>query len=277
LIYFPSLSYSTVVVTIKTSILISYYRIFGHVLRTRYFIYVLLAASWAWGIANFFALLFQCTPIDKAWHPEKPGHCIQFIPFLWGTSITNFIIDWLILAVPIAPVLKLRLPRTQKILVGLSFLCGSLACIASTVRSAKTAEFDPTDLGITDYEASVWIFAEPPLAVISCCLPFLSRLFGTRALQGIRRVRNYVSRGTSNSMTPLPDHDSSRETGQGSFSASARSGSKPYSHIRKVTTTTMESRAASAEAHEMELYKVSITRPQNSASAGRPDSQSSLV
>jgi hypothetical protein len=149
LIYFPSLSYSTVVVTIKTSILISYYRIFGHVLRTRYFIYVLLAASWAWGIANFFALLFQCTPIDKAWHPEKPGHCIQFIPFLWGTSITNFIIDWLILAVPIAPVLKLRLPRTQKILVGLSFLCGSLACIASTVRSAKTAEFDPTDLGST--------------------------------------------------------------------------------------------------------------------------------
>lgn len=114
------------VVLIKASILFSYKRIFGYVKTTRYHIYILLALSWSWGITVFLTCLFQCTPIDEAWLPEKPGHCIETIPFLWGNSISNFVIDWMILAVPIIPVLKLQLPSTKRFLVSLSFLCGSL-------------------------------------------------------------------------------------------------------------------------------------------------------
>jgi hypothetical protein len=126
MIYWPELGYTIVVVLIKTSILFSYLRIFGHVRTTKFYIYTLLALSWGWGIGVFLVGVFQCTPIKKAWQPELPGHCIKTIPFLWGNSISNFIIDWLILAVPVFPVLKLQLPRTQKILVGASFLCGAL-------------------------------------------------------------------------------------------------------------------------------------------------------
>lgn len=126
LIYFPVLSYTLVVVFIKTSILYSYKNIFGHVKMTRYHIYILLGLTWAWGIGSFLPALFQCSPIDKAWLPMKPGHCIGIMPYLWATSISNFVIDWLILAVPISPVLKLHLPPTQKLLVGLSFMCGSM-------------------------------------------------------------------------------------------------------------------------------------------------------
>ena len=126
MIYFPELNYTIVVVLIKTSILYSYKRIFGHVKTTKYHIYALLALSWAWGVAFFLTIVFQCTPVDKAWMPEKPGYCIPIVPFLWGNSISNFIIDWMILLVPVVPVLKLHLPMTQKILVALSFLFGSL-------------------------------------------------------------------------------------------------------------------------------------------------------
>lgn len=126
MIYFPELNYTIVVVLIKTSILFSYKRIFGHVKATKYHIYALLGLSWAWGIAFFLTITFQCNPIDKAWIPEKPGHCIPIVPFLWGNSISNFIIDWMILLVPVIPVLKLQLPMKQKVLVGLSFLFGSV-------------------------------------------------------------------------------------------------------------------------------------------------------
>jgi hypothetical protein len=126
MIYWGELGYSISVVLIKTSILFSYLRIFGHLQQTKLYIYVLLALSWAWGIGVFFTSIFQCRPIRKAWNPALPGHCIETIPLLWGTSISNFIIDWLVLAVPIYPVLKLQLPRTRKILVFLSFFCGAL-------------------------------------------------------------------------------------------------------------------------------------------------------
>lgn len=124
--FWPELGYTILVVLVKTSILFSYKRIFGHIKSTRLHIYALMALAWGWGIAVFFTCVFQCTPIDKAWQPQKPGHCIETIPFLWGNSISNFVIDWMILAVPIVPIWKLQMAPAQKSLVALSFLLGSL-------------------------------------------------------------------------------------------------------------------------------------------------------
>ncbi|KAI0810571.1 hypothetical protein GGR55DRAFT_695275 [Xylaria sp. FL0064] len=202
LVYFPSLSYTITAVLIKTSILYSYKRIFGSAKVTRYHIYVLLGLTWSWGIAFALSTIFQCDPIDRAWLPDKPGHCISTGPYTWGNTASNFVLDWLILAVPIIPVRKLLLPRAQKVLVALSFLFGSLACIASTVRFATTKPFDTKNIGIWDYEGSLWVYLEAPLAVISCCLPFLRRLFGENVVKlldmaAIRRKMNSVDESGS--------------------------------------------------------------------------------
>ncbi|KAJ4303193.1 hypothetical protein N0V90_002086 [Kalmusia sp. IMI 367209] len=272
MIYWPELGYTIVVVLIKTSILLSYKRIFGHVTQTKYHIYILLGLSWGWGIAVFFACVFQCSPIKKAWMPEIPGHCIKTIPFLWGNSISNFIIDWLILAVPIKPVLKLHLPPTQKVLVALSFLCGALACIASTIRSAMTASFDPSNIGISDYHASIWVFAEPPLATISCCLPFMTRLFGAKVVKGLRNMTNRATKGsTNNSYGNTPSNNSTALTGKFETSQAIRVPSTdgredllpPPSQIRKVTVTTVKSRELRNEEHEMGSYR-SVAAPAKS-------------
>ncbi|KAI0190902.1 hypothetical protein EV127DRAFT_429258 [Xylaria flabelliformis] len=189
----PELSYPILISTIKLSILVSYKRIFNRDKRTLIHIYVLMAFSCSWGIAVFFTFLFQCWPIEKTVNPFIEGHCFEFIPFLWAISVINFTIDWLILAIPIVPVWRLQMSRTQKMLATASFALGSLACIASTVRSATTSVLDPEDYSGSYFPATIWIWVEPNVGIVSACLPYFSKLFGARALAAINRAKHAAS------------------------------------------------------------------------------------
>ena len=122
----PELSYPVLVSSIKMSVLFSYKRIFGHYKWTRIHVYCLMFLSCGWGIAVFFTFLFQCWPISKAWNTQLGGTCIEFVPFLWANSVINFVIDWLVLAVPIVPVWHLQMNRVKKALVGGTIALGSL-------------------------------------------------------------------------------------------------------------------------------------------------------
>jgi hypothetical protein len=106
-----------VVALIKTSILFSYKGTFGHMKRYEYYTYALLGLSWGRGIAVFCTCIFQVSAIKKTWMPEVLRYFIEVIPFLLGNSMPNFITDWMILAVPTVPVLRLYLPTGQRILV----------------------------------------------------------------------------------------------------------------------------------------------------------------
>ena len=126
MIYWPELAYTISIFAIKTSILLSYNRIFGRSTWFRYTNYTLGGLVLGWFIGVFFSVLFQCAPIDKAWKPMKPGHCIALIPFLWGNSISNAILDYLILSMPVGPMWSLQMETTQKLLVLWPFSLGSL-------------------------------------------------------------------------------------------------------------------------------------------------------
>lgn len=124
--FWPELGYTIVITLIKVSILVSYHRIFGHIRWVLRSIYVIGALVVGWGIAIFFTVIFQCNPVDKAWQPMKPGKCIELIPFLWGNSISNNLLDWSILLLPVIPVWKLQMEKKQKALVLCAFFLGSL-------------------------------------------------------------------------------------------------------------------------------------------------------
>ena len=89
-------------------------------------VYFLMFLSCGWGIAVFFTFLFQCWPVSKAWNIQLEGSCIEFVPFLWANSVINFVIDWLVLAVPIVPVWHLQMSKVKKALVGGTIALGSL-------------------------------------------------------------------------------------------------------------------------------------------------------
>ena len=124
--YWPELGYTILITTIKFSILKSYNLIFGRLRWFRFALYTVATLEAIWFIGVFFSVMFQCTPVDKAWKPLKPGRCIHFIAFLWGNSISNTILDYVILLLPVFPVWKLQMRTEQKFLVLLSFSLGSL-------------------------------------------------------------------------------------------------------------------------------------------------------
>ncbi|CAG8949921.1 hypothetical protein HYFRA_00004251 [Hymenoscyphus fraxineus] len=178
--YWPELGYTILIATIKFSILLSYRRIFGHIQWFKYAVYTLGTLVGVWFIGVFFSVMFQCTPIDKAWFPLKEGHCIDLVPFLWGNSVSNNLLDWMILALPVVPVWRLQMEPVQKSLVLGSFLLGSIACVASLIRAIFTGTVDLSDLSKSVFKASIWTYIEPSIGVIAACLPYLTNMLGYR-------------------------------------------------------------------------------------------------
>lgn len=124
--YWPALGYTILISTIKFSVLISYKRIFSSIRWFQHTVHILMALTGAWFIAIFFTVMFQCSPVNKVWNPMKPGQCIDFVPFLWGNSISNNILDYCILLLPVIPVWQLQLSGVQKVLLLGSFALGSV-------------------------------------------------------------------------------------------------------------------------------------------------------
>ena len=146
--FWPELRYPIVIATIKISILISYMRIFGRLQWFRRIVFAIGTLTIIWLVGHFFTVIFQCTPVDKVWYPTKAGTCIDLVAFLWGNSISNTILDYIILFPPVVPVWELQMAPVQKMLVLGSFALGSvyvfslpsrvLMLTASTACAAST-------------------------------------------------------------------------------------------------------------------------------------------
>ena len=113
---------------IKLGILFFYRRIF----RGSTF----LGITWAtiflvitWGVGFFFSTLFECTPIRLSLvaPPGTPGlHCIDQTANFWALSISDVIIDLIILAIPFPFVWNLQMSVQHKISVSGMFFLGVL-------------------------------------------------------------------------------------------------------------------------------------------------------
>jgi hypothetical protein len=127
ILYACEIIYCVLMYTLKMSILISYNRVFGVAGWVGWAIKGMFGLCTVWFITALFMFCFQCRPIEAAWKPlEVQGECINLIGFIWGMSITNFVLDWMILFLPILPVLRLQMSALQKALVIGSFLLGSM-------------------------------------------------------------------------------------------------------------------------------------------------------
>lgn len=82
----------------------------------------------AWLIAATFADVFQCTPFNAAFQSELicTSHCIDLQSFYLSLSAANFVLDIIILAVPLAMVWRLQLTQRQRLQVSAILLLGGL-------------------------------------------------------------------------------------------------------------------------------------------------------
>lgn len=85
----------------------------------------LAAVSSAACIANIFTIIFQCSPIEKAWLLTSPGTCLNIQNAYTGFAILNIVLDVLIPIVPALGVAKLRGDVGRRTLAVIMLVLGS--------------------------------------------------------------------------------------------------------------------------------------------------------
>ena len=102
-----------------------YKRLFDNQL-VRILVVVTGAVVSSWAVAVCATVAVTCVPVRKTWIPELSGRCIDLTAFYLGAQIPNILTDVVLFAIPIVPIMKLRLGRAQKVglivIFGLGFM-----------------------------------------------------------------------------------------------------------------------------------------------------------
>ncbi|KAI9799384.1 MAG: hypothetical protein M1833_004084 [Piccolia ochrophora] len=157
-------------ISIKISILLLYRRIF--IYRTfRWVVWGLVVFFVAAFLINLFLSIFQCVPVQKAWKPELPGHCLGFYEAWYAGSALLLATDVMLLIVPIPVVWQLQMDAKQKLGLIAVFLLGSLACFTKGIQFATfKSGVDMYDIPYTIVATWYWAGAELYLGIICGCL-----------------------------------------------------------------------------------------------------------
>ncbi|KAL8644091.1 MAG: hypothetical protein Q9210_007429, partial [Variospora velana] len=182
---------------IKICILLFYRRIFP-VRELKLALQIAMAIVIVYFLGSVLSLIFQCTPIDKYWHREKPGSCVNGdIVFLVPGAI-NVALDFLIIALPIPLLWKLRTTVSQKSVLTGIFVCAGFVCIISIIRLVVLSRLHQADLTWNFVDSAIWSAAEPCMGVVSACIPSL-RPLAALITRGTHKVRSQSSDRTTSS------------------------------------------------------------------------------
>lgn len=121
------ITYGLTITAVKFSILLLYRRVFATVnFKKAILVVCFLCITWLCG--NTFTELFLCSPMSAAWDPVLvfSNHCRDFQSFLVGITVSNLILDVIILCMPLPMIWSLNLSTGKKLEVSGLFLLGSL-------------------------------------------------------------------------------------------------------------------------------------------------------
>ncbi|KAJ5982847.1 hypothetical protein N7481_004946 [Penicillium waksmanii] len=197
----PQAFYKLTMNMTKMSILMLYLRIFIQ----RWFrmvCYALLCIIASYMVAAFFASIFQCIPVAKAWNKAIPGSCIDITTNWYANAGFSIATDIIILALPMYPIYNSRIVLDRKIALMMVFALGAFVAVTSIIRM-QTLDFSSKSPDTTyDLTSSIWTMIEENMAIICACLPMmwtpLARLFPSFLSTNQRATSNHRSaaRGT---------------------------------------------------------------------------------
>ena len=126
--YVQIIFYFINVTLIKLCLVLFYLRIFPSQ-TVRQLLLGTLVFIVLYGIIFFFISIFQCSPISLFWNQWEGGHegkCLTLNAIGWANAIIGVILDFWMLAIPMAELRKLRLSWKRKIGVAMMFCLGTL-------------------------------------------------------------------------------------------------------------------------------------------------------
>ncbi|MCJ1231630.1 hypothetical protein MMC12_008309 [Toensbergia leucococca] len=220
--------YPAMTASIRTSILLFYYRLFGTpgVSRLKWVIKVMLVLQVIYLVVYSILPAFICRPLYMAWHPLerqlyfKDWYYYNIQVALYSTSMA---FDVVLLVLPLYPVWQLQLPIRKRASIAFVLMLGAAASIAAAyklaifvVEMARYTHINPKWLQyemstlippqFDTYGTTFWIPSqvEPTVALIGTSLPALRQSI----ISATQRVPNVWSLMSFNS-TSRTKHGSS--------------------------------------------------------------------
>ena len=142
----------------------------------------------AHGLSALLVVVFQCTPVRKAWALATPGTCIDVMAWSRSLSAPNILSDLALLALPLPQVWRLHTGTAQKVGLTVAFTLGGFNVVASAVRMSM---FFTQYLGADPFMSAVplhsWSILEAGSAVVAACLPSLYPFFKRAAQRHLSR------------------------------------------------------------------------------------------
>ncbi|PTB66043.1 GPCR, PTH11-type [Trichoderma citrinoviride] len=202
---------------VKLTFLFFYYRIFSGSTKMRYLIIAGIVLTFGFTTSLFFGTVFSCIPVERAWNPIVPGHCLNpvYLPYVSGVSSSALDLYTLILPVPVVVGLNMDLKRKFKVVA--VFGIGLFACAASLVRLGMTPILRSNpDASWNLSWMAVWATVEINVGLICACLmllpAFLNHVLEGPILNSMSRLFSGAfgrlsGRRTQESKSPIGGHD----------------------------------------------------------------------
>ncbi|KAK2819980.1 hypothetical protein FQN49_007840, partial [Arthroderma sp. PD_2] len=169
-----ALCYKALISLAKISVGLFLLRIFQSPIF-RYMTYTIIALNAAIAITWILVDSFHCIPVHLAWtgwKMEEPGKCIDFMKSTSVNGFVNIVVDFVMVAMPVLEVIKLKLSPRKKVGVAIMFAMGLLVSTIGVVRVIVLYQHDPTKNPTYEMEPLIyWSMIECQIAVVCACLP----------------------------------------------------------------------------------------------------------
>jgi hypothetical protein len=158
-----------------------------------------------WIVAALFSTAFHCTPIEKAWNPMLPGHCINTFRWYLATAALSVAIDFYILLLPVPMIWALRTSMRRRIYLLAAFFLTYSVIVISVGRLISTVSLIPTltqDLTWNFPPYLYWACFEGSISLISISVPNIIGLIKAFTGSAFIGIHNKGTGGSSSRKTP---------------------------------------------------------------------------
>ncbi|KAI9931938.1 hypothetical protein ASPWEDRAFT_171934 [Aspergillus wentii DTO 134E9] len=170
-VWLSSMFYLACLGFVKTSVLCFYMRL-GDRTLTR-MSYVMMGVITVQAVSFVLTAAFQCSPIHDAWTGATPeSKCININVFYLANAALNIFTDLLTYTLPIRVILKLQIPRKQKIALAFILCLGLFACVSSIIRITYIpAMLSSSDSTYAISGAMYWSVIETNVGIFAASIP----------------------------------------------------------------------------------------------------------
>jgi hypothetical protein len=119
------------------SLALLYLRVFSVQATARNLVYGLIMFISLSGWVFFFLVALQCLPVAAVWDPSDKGRCINVLPAFLAFGAVTVCIDLTLIVIITPRIVRLRLPKAQKIALLIIINLGWVSIAATILRTVK--------------------------------------------------------------------------------------------------------------------------------------------